>query len=130
MPQASECEPCARAAGAAEWLRTTDEVISTWTDIANLEAGTTYELRIVATNGGVTRASSLEEVTTDGIGWFDPMLTFFLLTLVIIIISIVPIIFINVVVVVVVVVIVVIVSAPSSQRCWITTAGFFWEGRY
>ena len=119
------CESCARAADAAEWLRTTDEVISTWTDIVNLEAGTTYELRIVATNGGVTQASSIEEVTTDGIGWFDPMLTFFLLIVVIIII-IIPIIFIKVVIVGV---IVVIVSALTSQRCWIITVGLG-GGRY
>ena len=65
----SQCE-CQRAADAAEWLRTTDEVISSRTDITDLEAGTTYELRIVATNGGVTRASNIEEVTTDGTGWF------------------------------------------------------------
>ena len=53
---------------AAEWLRTTDEVLSSWKNITNLEAGSTYELRVVATNGGVTRASHIEDVTTDGIG--------------------------------------------------------------
>ena len=59
---------CACFSDAAEWLRTTDEVLSSWKNITNLEAGTTYELRVVATNGGVTRASHIEEVTTDGIG--------------------------------------------------------------
>ena len=59
---------CACVSDAAEWLRTTDEVLSSWKNITNLEAGTTYELRVVATNGGITRASHIEEVTTDGIG--------------------------------------------------------------
>ena len=62
---------------AAEWLRTTDEVLSSWKNITNLEAGTTYELRVVATNGGVTRASHIEEVTTDGIGMTAYWINFF-----------------------------------------------------
>lgn len=68
----------------AEWLRTTDEVVNTWKNVSNLEPGTTYELRIKATNGKTSVASGIDEVTTDGnakaydlvsnIGWFLGML--------------------------------------------------------
>lgn len=53
---------------APEWLKSTDEVISTWKNISGLESGTTYELRVVATTGNVRQASHIERVTTDGIG--------------------------------------------------------------
>ncbi|KAK7486747.1 hypothetical protein BaRGS_00022031, partial [Batillaria attramentaria] len=56
-----------RKEDAAVWLRTIDEVLSSWKNITDLEAGTTYEIRVVATNGGVRRASHIEEVTTRGI---------------------------------------------------------------
>ncbi|GFS23806.1 neural cell adhesion molecule L1-like protein [Elysia marginata] len=68
----------------AEWLRTTDEVVNTWKNVSNLEPGTTYELRIKATNGKISVASGIDEITTDGnakaydlvsnIGWFLGML--------------------------------------------------------
>ncbi|KAK7102376.1 neuroglian-like isoform X2 [Littorina saxatilis] len=80
-----------RKEDAAEWQRTVDEVISSWKNITDLEAGTTYELRVVATTGGVRRASSIEDVTTDGIalasalvgnyGWFVGMLLVVLLVI-------------------------------------------------
>ncbi|KAK7102380.1 neuroglian-like isoform X2 [Littorina saxatilis] len=78
-----------RKEDAAEWLRTTDEVISSWKNITNLESGETYDLRVVSTNGGVSRASHIEEVTTDGValasalvgnwGWFLGMMLALLL---------------------------------------------------
>ncbi|GFO23158.1 neuronal cell adhesion molecule, partial [Plakobranchus ocellatus] len=67
-----------------EWMRTTDEVVNTWKNVSNLEPGTRYELRIKATNGKISIASGIDEVTTDGtavaydlignIGWFCGML--------------------------------------------------------
>lgn len=78
-----------RKEDAAEWLRTTDEVISSWKNITDLESGTTYEVRVVATNGGVRHVSHIEEVTTRGIalasalignwGWFLGMILALLL---------------------------------------------------
>ncbi|XP_012943169.1 neuroglian isoform X3 [Aplysia californica] len=50
----------------AEWLRTTDEVVHTWKNIENLEAGTKYEIRLKTTNGVTSVASGIDEVTTDG----------------------------------------------------------------
>ena len=55
----------------AEWLRTTDEVVHTWKNVSNLEPGTEYELRIKATNGKISIASGIDEVTTDGDGKFS-----------------------------------------------------------
>ena len=52
----------------AEWLRTTDEVVHTWKNIENLEAGVTYEMRLMTTNGKKTKASGIEIITTDGTG--------------------------------------------------------------
>ncbi|XP_055958104.1 neuroglian isoform X1 [Patella vulgata] len=73
-----------RKLDAPEWLKSTDEVINRWKNITNLEAGTTYEVRVVATNGAQRSESSTEEVTTVGvaaatalianIGWFIGML--------------------------------------------------------
>ena len=57
-----------RLSVAAEWLRTTDEVMSSWKNISYLEAGTTYEVRVIATNGGQRRASHVKDVKTGGIG--------------------------------------------------------------
>lgn len=49
-------------------MRTTDEVVNTWKKIDYLEAGTMYEVRIKATNGARSVASSIAEVETDGNG--------------------------------------------------------------
>ena len=55
----------------AEWLRTTDEVVHTWKNIENLEAGITYEMRLMTTNGKKTKASGIEVITTHGTGQLD-----------------------------------------------------------
>ncbi|ESP02510.1 hypothetical protein LOTGIDRAFT_138283 [Lottia gigantea] len=54
--------------GASEWLKSTDEVINTWKNITDLESGTTYEIRVVATNGKQRTESGTTEVTTLGVG--------------------------------------------------------------
>lgn len=59
---------CLTTADGPEWFRSTDEVINTWKNISNLEPGTTYEVRIKATNGDSSVASGIEEVRTEGIG--------------------------------------------------------------
>ncbi|CAL1541881.1 unnamed protein product [Lymnaea stagnalis] len=74
-----------------EWIRSTDEVINTWKNISNLEPGTTYEVRIKATNGPISVASSIAEVRTEGIavafslagniGWFIGMILAILLVI-------------------------------------------------
>uniref|UniRef100_A0A2C9KWE9 Neuroglian n=1 Tax=Biomphalaria glabrata TaxID=6526 RepID=A0A2C9KWE9_BIOGL len=74
-----------------EWLRSTDEVINSWKNISNLEPGTTYEVRIKATNGEYSVASGIEEVRTSGIavafslagniGWFIGMILAILLVI-------------------------------------------------
>eukprot|EP00106_Octopus_bimaculoides_P008812 XP_014776254.1 PREDICTED: neuroglian-like [Octopus bimaculoides] len=50
----------------SDWLQTTDESVFSWKNVTNLEAGTDYEFRLVATNGMVTQASEIQVATTYG----------------------------------------------------------------
>ncbi|XP_036370304.1 neuroglian isoform X2 [Octopus sinensis] len=50
----------------SDWQQTTDESVFSWKNVTNLEAGTDYEFRLVATNGKVTQASDIQVVTTYG----------------------------------------------------------------
>ncbi|XP_059166690.1 neuroglian-like isoform X2 [Physella acuta] len=50
-----------------EWIRSMDEVINSWKKIDNLQPGTTYEIRILVTNGVTSKTSGIEEVRTQGI---------------------------------------------------------------
>lgn len=65
--------------GAAEWLQTTDEVISSWKNISGLESGSLYEVRIIATTEGLYSASHIEVVRTKGISEFFWSLFFFVI---------------------------------------------------
>ncbi|XP_041379387.1 neuroglian-like [Gigantopelta aegis] len=56
-----------RKEGAPEWQRTTDEVVNRWKKITDLESGTYYDIRVVATNGNQRTESHIEEVSTDGV---------------------------------------------------------------
>ncbi|CAE1307932.1 NRCAM [Acanthosepion pharaonis] len=55
-----------RKEGASDWQQSTDESVLSWKKIANLETGTSYEFRLVATNGQETRPSAIQVATTHG----------------------------------------------------------------
>ncbi|XP_052085471.1 neuroglian-like isoform X2 [Mytilus californianus] len=69
-----------RKEGVADWQQSSQEVSKSWIGIANLQSGTSYEMRLSVTNGGNTASSDIEVVKTKGIpaafslganfGWF------------------------------------------------------------
>ncbi|VDI06743.1 neuronal cell adhesion molecule, partial [Mytilus galloprovincialis] len=69
-----------RKDGVADWQQSPQEVSKSWIGIANLQSGTSYEMRLSVTNGGNTASSEIEVVETKGIpaafslganfGWF------------------------------------------------------------
>lgn len=73
-----------RKDGASDWQQTTDEVSNNWKGVANLEGGTTYEVRLAVTNGQSRSTSGTQYVSTTGIaaaynlganfGWFIGMM--------------------------------------------------------
>ncbi|XP_046562214.1 neuroglian-like isoform X5 [Haliotis rubra] len=86
-----------RKEGAPEWQRSTDEVVNTFKNITDLESGTTYDIRVVATNGKQRTESYIEKVTTLGvaaasalignIGWFIGMLVALLVLIALVILA-------------------------------------------
>ncbi|OWF36510.1 Neuroglian [Mizuhopecten yessoensis] len=73
-----------RKDGASDWMQTTDEVSNNWKGVANLEGGTTYEVRLAVTNGKSRSTSGTQYISTTGIaaaynlganfGWFIGMM--------------------------------------------------------
>ncbi|XP_046363410.2 neuroglian-like isoform X3 [Haliotis rufescens] len=86
-----------RKEGAPEWQKSTDEVVNTWKNITDLESGTTYDIRVVATNGKQRTESYIEQVTTLGvaaasalvgnIGWFIGMLVALVLLIILVVLA-------------------------------------------
>lgn len=59
---------CQCFSGVYEFQRTPDEVAKQWRAITELDDGTTYEVRLVLTDGKSPSTSSIQTVRTLGVG--------------------------------------------------------------
>ena len=53
--------------GTSDWQQSPQEVSKSWIGINKLDKGTSFEVRLVVTNGGTTSKSDIEIVETKGI---------------------------------------------------------------